>query len=80
MSIISLRAEHGTFAGLGAAPSSGRSPWRTRLTGVVDRLLTWQERARQRRQLQGLSDQMLRDIGLGRADVQAEASKPFWRP
>jgi uncharacterized protein YjiS (DUF1127 family) len=80
MSIISLRAGHGSFVGLSAASASGRSPRRTRLIGVVDRLLTWQERARQRRQLQGLSDQMLRDIGLGRADVQAEASKPFWRP
>ena len=43
-------------------------------------LLTWQQRARDRRQLQSLSDHMLRDIGLTRADVFAEASKPFWRP
>ena len=33
----------------------------------------------QRRHLQFLSDHMLRDIGLTRADVRAEASKPFWR-
>ena len=44
------------------------------------RLLTWQHRARDRQQLQSLSDRLLRDIGLTRADVFAEASKPFWRP
>lgn len=42
-------------------------------------VLTWHERARQRRHLQSLSDHMLRDLGLTRADVLAEASKPFWR-
>jgi uncharacterized protein YjiS (DUF1127 family) len=41
-------------------------------------LLFWHERARQRRHLQSLSDHMLRDIGLTRADVLAEADKPFW--
>ena len=42
--------------------------------------LIWFERARQRRQLAELSDYMLRDIGLTRADACAEADKPFWRP
>jgi uncharacterized protein YjiS (DUF1127 family) len=46
---------------------------------AVDLLLIWQQRARDRRQLESLSDYMLRDIGLTRADVYAEASKPFWR-
>jgi uncharacterized protein YjiS (DUF1127 family) len=39
----------------------------------------WLERARQRRQLQQLGDHMLKDIGLSRADVEAETSKPFWQ-
>jgi uncharacterized protein YjiS (DUF1127 family) len=42
--------------------------------------LRWNDRARQRRQLGELSDQMLRDIGLTRADAWAEADKPFWQP
>jgi uncharacterized protein YjiS (DUF1127 family) len=42
-------------------------------------LFLWHERTRQRRHLQSLSDHMLRDIGLSRADVRAEADKPFWR-
>lgn len=50
------------------------------LRRTVDLLLLWQQRARDRRQLGSLSDHMLRDIGLTRADVFAEASKPFWRP
>jgi uncharacterized protein YjiS (DUF1127 family) len=40
----------------------------------------WLERSRQRRQLAQLSDHMLRDIGLTRADAWHEAEKPFWRP
>ena len=46
---------------------------------LVQTLLLWHERARQRRHLQDLSDDMLRDIGLTRADVLAETDKPFWR-
>jgi uncharacterized protein YjiS (DUF1127 family) len=54
--------------------------WASGVRRAADLLLTWQQRARDRRQLQSLSDHMLRDIGLTRADVFAEASKPFWRP
>jgi uncharacterized protein YjiS (DUF1127 family) len=52
---------------------------RGRLNRLVQTLLLWHERARQRRHLQNLSDDMLRDIGLSRADVLAEEAKPFWR-
>lgn len=48
-------------------------------TRVADLLLAWHQRAQQRRELQTLSDHMLRDIGLTRGDVFAESSKPFWR-
>lgn len=50
-----------------------------RLRRATDLLLVWHERARQRRQLSSLNDRMLRDLGLTRADVMAESSKPFWR-
>jgi uncharacterized protein YjiS (DUF1127 family) len=49
------------------------------LRRAADLLLIWHERARQRRQLTSLNDRMLRDLGLTRADVMAETSKPFWR-
>jgi len=40
----------------------------------------WLDRSRQRRQLAQLSDHMLRDIGLTRADAWIEAEKRFWQP
>jgi len=45
----------------------------------LDRFLEWQQRSSQRHHLGQLSDNQLADIGLSRADVQMEASKPFWR-
>ena len=42
-------------------------------------ILTWIERYRQRRMLDSLSDTMLKDIGLSRADVDHEVRKTFWR-
>ena len=54
--------------------------WTFRVRRAVQLVQIWRERARQRRQLECLNDRMLRDIGLTRADVFAEASKPFWQP
>lgn len=42
------------------------------------RLQRWQQLRHERRQLWRLSDAMLKDIGLSRADVEHEASRPFW--
>ncbi len=47
--------------------------------GLWDTLLDWQERAAQRRRLAAMSDLMLGDIGLSRADIARERAKPFWR-
>ncbi|HYG85835.1 MAG TPA: DUF1127 domain-containing protein [Azospirillum sp.] len=46
---------------------------------AADTVAVWQERRRQRRALEALSDHMLSDIGISRADVEHEAEKPFWR-
>jgi len=46
---------------------------------IVDQLATWRQRAADRQHLQTLDDGMLRDIGLSRADVETEISRPFWR-
>ena len=45
----------------------------------VETLLLWQERYRMRRKLLELDNRMLEDIGLSRAEIWREASKPFWR-
>ena len=63
-----------------AAPTIGGLGPRDAVRRLIDLLIDWQERARQRRALAALSDHMLRDIGLSRTDVTIEANKPFWRP
>ena len=40
---------------------------------------TWYERSKSRRELAGLSDHMLKDIGVSRVDAWAESRKPFWK-
>ncbi len=47
---------------------------------AVTTLLTWQRRLIERRHIREMDDRMLRDVGLSRADVEGEATKPFWRP
>jgi uncharacterized protein YjiS (DUF1127 family) len=53
------------------------------LVPVLDRMIeapvAWLERMRERRQLAGLNDDMLKDIGVSRADVEHVVEKPFWR-
>jgi uncharacterized protein YjiS (DUF1127 family) len=51
----------------------------TMVTRAADRILSWMERARQRRRLDSLSDHMLKDMGLSRFDTDQEAGKRFWR-
>lgn len=46
---------------------------------AFETLLVWQERASERSNLAGLSDHSLKDMGLSRADVAQEITKPFWR-
>jgi uncharacterized protein YjiS (DUF1127 family) len=46
---------------------------------VATTLSLWAERSRSRRELEELSEYTLRDIGLTRADVWREATKPWWR-
>ncbi|MFQ6021783.1 MAG: DUF1127 domain-containing protein [Acidiferrobacterales bacterium] len=69
------------YAPVSEAGSSLRQPVR-HVHGLIARafdvLAEWQERARQRRHLMELDDRLLGDIGLTRADVVREASKPFW--
>jgi uncharacterized protein YjiS (DUF1127 family) len=44
-----------------------------------DTVIGWLERRRERRLLHQVSDHLLKDIGVSRADVEREAQKPFWR-
>jgi uncharacterized protein YjiS (DUF1127 family) len=49
------------------------------VTRLFDQAFTWLDRVRQRRHLGELDDRLLRDIGLSRAEVEHEVSRPFWR-
>ena len=46
---------------------------------LAERVIDWQERARQRAMLARLDDHLLRDLGLTRAEALREYEKPFWR-
>jgi uncharacterized protein YjiS (DUF1127 family) len=56
-----------------------RSAARRGVVRVVEALLAWHDRARERRALLELSDQMLKDLGISRAQAEGEAARPFWR-
>jgi uncharacterized protein YjiS (DUF1127 family) len=45
----------------------------------VAKLRKWRRRAHDRHELAGLSDMMLHDIGISRAEAVYLANKPFWR-
>ena len=46
---------------------------------MINMLLDWQDRARQRRELLALGDRALQDFGASSADASAEGEKPFWQ-
>jgi uncharacterized protein YjiS (DUF1127 family) len=50
-----------------------------RIGGLAEAMGIWIERVRMRRRLSHLSDHMLRDIGVSRAEAARETEKPFWR-
>jgi uncharacterized protein YjiS (DUF1127 family) len=76
MASVRVGTSYATLAGGMARPSISRPS----IVRRAEVLLTWLERVRQRRHLGQLSDHMLKDIGLSRADVERETAKPFWRP
>lgn len=65
-----FRIEQGRFgAGWAARPSA---------SGLLLRIHRWRELHRQRRELERLSDEMLKDIGISRVDALREAQRSFW--
>ena len=46
---------------------------------ILDTLALWQHRANQRHHLKSIEDRYLTDMGITRADADAEARKPFWK-
>lgn len=50
-----------------------------RLGAALEEIARWRDRARGRRQLAGIDDRGLADIGITRADVFQETRKWFWQ-
>lgn len=67
----------GTLHNPGSLPAHLRAL--AALCRLLDVLLLWQERHRERRNLAMLGEHMLKDIGVSRADIELEMSKKFWR-
>jgi len=65
--------EHGGTAAIRLAEMLRRAG-----TRLVLALLRWQELAQQRRRLLSLDDDMLKDIGITRAEAMQEGTRPFW--
>jgi uncharacterized protein YjiS (DUF1127 family) len=55
--------------------AEAHAPW---LVAALDQVLAWMERSKQRAQLAGIEPHMLHDLGLSRADLDAECRKHFW--
>lgn len=70
-----VRGSGGRVPARGDAASSAGALMRS----LYDTLRGWQRRYEGRRRLAELDDRLLRDVGLTRAQVIAEAAKPFWR-
>jgi uncharacterized protein YjiS (DUF1127 family) len=68
-----------SITGVPLTASRRRLPTQGLVTRLVDRLLDWQDRERQRRHLSSLDDHILADVGLSHGDVEEESRKPFWR-
>jgi len=45
---------------------------------VWNKTKEWRQIAQQRRELRGLSDEILKDIGISRSDADFEANRHFW--
>jgi len=61
----------------------GTNPRGQAAAAPIDRIMAmlrqWRRRAQARRELAGLDDYLLHDIGLSRSQAQFESGKPFWR-
>ncbi len=66
---------HGTRARGGQVHQSGSE----RFIRFMRTVAYWRERARQRRALSELSDALLKDIGISRAEAMHEAGKAFYK-
>lgn len=71
-----LTRRHAAAVRLVSMAAASASLWARHM---AERLQLWRERRRQRRALASVSDHMLKDMGLTRADAGRESEKQFWK-
>ena len=64
---------------LSKAPTTGHATVWMLVNRAITVVMAWQRRKYERRHLSELDDRLLRDMGLSRADVVHEITKPFWK-
>jgi len=63
-----------------SGPIVGLRPFANVVLEALGRAAQWHARAAERRALAQLSDSQLQDMGISRAEADAEAGKWFWNP
>jgi uncharacterized protein YjiS (DUF1127 family) len=63
----------------GSPPRQAKGAHASWLVDALDLVFLWTERARQRAQLAGIDRSLLQDLGLSRAELDAECRKHFWQ-
>jgi uncharacterized protein YjiS (DUF1127 family) len=76
---VSLDAGHGALPASTSGASTRVAAFLLAAHRMAQMVWVWCSRAETRREMSMLSDHVLRDIGLTRADVDREVMKPFWR-
>ena len=74
---INLYKELFSFDPLGLSERVAQTPENPKTT-VFSILVMWNRRIEQRRQLAQLSDALLEDVGMTRAEAERESKRPFW--
>ena len=73
-----MMKSHVEFVKVGYSAQDRRLSLVAVLRAAMRQIKRWYELHRQRQQLASLNDEMLKDIGLSRADIEPEVNRPFW--
>ena len=76
---VNLDVGHGAPLATPRVASTGVATLLSAIRRMPQMVWVWIMRVESRRAMSMLSDHILRDIGLTRADIERELLKPFWR-
>jgi len=80
MSMIETHVDRNAYSGFSVPSLVGMlTSAANAFSRAINMVLDWQDRARERRQLSGLSESALKDFGASHSLASKESEKPFWR-